>query len=392
MFYRANLCRLRALTALVAVAPFAAATIVPDLVHGQGLPSNPGDSAQKPATEQMPAAGKTGAKAQTAEKCQAAPRNIWDQPKQENGTVGSWAYTYFGSAARAELIPEKIKTNGGGKLEGDSRKGGTSEIRVSYSAPSGPNQGFKAWIFVTPVGTYDIFEAELFLNGKPVDTMTFKSERGKAKPYAQSWDLKTLLGDDFGRIAELKNVRVAAAMDGQKFDILDADIEGTAAVVELMKTGADAYYAPYAALKACSGPQISGPGDNPESLDGTSGGSGSGGGKRCFVTTACCVMVGLGDECFELTALRRFRDRVLARSEDGRRDIRLYYEIAPLVLDEIERRGDGELLRRLYFSHILPCALAARLGLKALPRRVYRNMMAALVARYTPDRLDTLAA
>ena len=116
-----------------------------------------------------------------------------------------------------------------------------------------------------------------------------------------------------------------------------------------------------------------------------------GGGKKCFITTACCEVVGLADDCFELATLRRFRDRVLVRTGEGRRDIRLYYALAPSVLDEMRRRGETRRLLHLYFSHILPCAIGAKLGLVALPRRHYRDMMQRLVRRYRPDQLAIMA-
>ncbi len=38
----------------------------------------------------------------------------------------------------------------------------------------------------------------------------------------------------------------------------------------------------------------------------------------CFITTACCEVLGLDEDCFELRALRRYRDRVLASRPGGR--------------------------------------------------------------------------
>ena len=38
----------------------------------------------------------------------------------------------------------------------------------------------------------------------------------------------------------------------------------------------------------------------------------------CFITSACCEVLGLDEDCFELRALRRYRDRVLASRPGGR--------------------------------------------------------------------------
>jgi hypothetical protein len=66
----------------------------------------------------------------------------------------------------------------------------------------------------------------------------------------------------------------------------------------------------------------------------------------------------------------------------GKEDIALYYQRAPLMLAEIDRRGDSRLLLQLYATHILPSALAARLGLNGLARTLYTDMMARLERRY----------
>ncbi|ODS00729.1 hypothetical protein AUC68_14220 [Methyloceanibacter methanicus] len=316
-------------------------------------------------------------------------------PKQENGTLGSWSYQFFGPAAHADLIPEKIKTKGGGDLDGDVKTGGTAEYKIWYKAETGPKQGFNAWISVIPVGKYDVFKADLFVDGEKADSVVFQPEpdpKYKSKmnppPYAKSFNLTELFDGDMSRVAAIRNLRVAADMDGSGFDVFDADLDGTADVIEKMKTDSDAHYAVTTARKACAPPKISGPGANPESQD--ESGGGRGGPKKCFITTACCDVVGLADDCFELTALRRFRDEVLAQTADGQREIRLYYELAPLVLAEMRRRGHEPRLLGLYFGRILPCVLAAELGLEVLTRRMYRDMMVALVSRYRPDRLASM--
>ncbi len=45
----------------------------------------------------------------------------------------------------------------------------------------------------------------------------------------------------------------------------------------------------------------------------------------CFITTACCEVLGLDDDCFELRTLRRYRDQVLAARPGGDADIARYY-------------------------------------------------------------------
>ncbi len=86
----------------------------------------------------------------------------------------------------------------------------------------------------------------------------------------------------------------------------------------------------------------------------------------CFITTACCEVLGLDDDCFELRSLRRYRDRVLAARPGGEADIALYYALAPLILARLPEQSRTARLVLLYARFILPAALAAHLGFDAL--------------------------
>ena len=52
--------------------------------------------------------------------------------------------------------------------------------------------------------------------------------------------------------------------------------------------------------------------------------------KGCFLTTACCEVLGLPDDCFELRTLRRYRDETLAAMPGGNAAIAAYYRIGAL--------------------------------------------------------------
>ncbi len=97
--------------------------------------------------------------------------------------------------------------------------------------------------------------------------------------------------------------------------------------------------------------------------------------EGCFLTTACCELLCLPDDCFELRALRRFRDNVLARAPGGGAAIAEYYRTAPLILQALQGPERNPRLLRLYWRYILPSALAARLGLNRLTYRLYAGMM-----------------
>lgn len=111
--------------------------------------------------------------------------------------------------------------------------------------------------------------------------------------------------------------------------------------------------------------------------------------EGCFITSACCEAVGLNDDCFELRALRRYRDEVLAKRPGGADEIAAYYALAPLILARLPREGRKRLLAFLYARYILPSALAAQLGLNALAYRLYAAMLRELAFTFAPQAMNT---
>lgn len=63
-------------------------------------------------------------------------------------------------------------------------------------------------------------------------------------------------------------------------------------------------------------------------------GRGSGG---CFLTTVCCEEKGLPDDCYELTMMRKYRDEVLKKTEQGQQIVDFYYEQAPRIVEQIKK-------------------------------------------------------
>jgi hypothetical protein len=112
--------------------------------------------------------------------------------------------------------------------------------------------------------------------------------------------------------------------------------------------------------------------------------------EGCFMTSACCELLGLGENCFELTALRRYRDTALARQPGGAAKIAVYYELAPLILARMPQASRASHLAIVYVRYILPAAMAARLGMTALAYRLYVHMLVALAAAYVPERAAAL--
>ena len=107
--------------------------------------------------------------------------------------------------------------------------------------------------------------------------------------------------------------------------------------------------------------------------------------EGCFITTACCEVLGLDDDCFELRTLRRYRDDVIANRPGGEAAIARYYALAPLVLARLPQGARAARLRAIYARSILPAALAARLGLDALAYRLYVRMVEDLTREFAPE-------
>lgn len=113
--------------------------------------------------------------------------------------------------------------------------------------------------------------------------------------------------------------------------------------------------------------------------------------EGCFITTACCEVLGLGENCFELRALRRYRDQILAKRPGGAGEIAAYYVLAPEILARIPRRCRAARLRSIYARYILPSALAAKFGLDRLTYWLYRLMLDELRAEFTLDTKEGAA-
>ena len=106
--------------------------------------------------------------------------------------------------------------------------------------------------------------------------------------------------------------------------------------------------------------------------------------QGCFLTTACCEVLGLSDDCFELRTLRRYRDRVLIAMPDGHAALAAYYLVAPSILERLPQEERATQLLSVYIRFILPSAVAARLGLDRLAYALYARMMDKLFCAYAP--------
>ncbi|MBT3275352.1 MAG: hypothetical protein HN368_19510 [Spirochaetales bacterium] len=109
-----------------------------------------------------------------------------------------------------------------------------------------------------------------------------------------------------------------------------------------------------------------------------------GGTKRnCFITTAVCERLDLPDDCEELTTLRNFRDRYLAKRDSMLDDIREYYKIAPLITNEIDKRENaGSIYSEIYQDHIKTAVSAINSNKLEKAYFIYKNMVEQLKNRF----------
>jgi len=75
--------------------------------------------------------------------------------------------------------------------------------------------------------------------------------------------------------------------------------------------------------------------------------------NNCYLTTACAVAMQLPDDCHELKTLRKFRDGYVSETNEGKKLIKEYYEIAPKIVDAINRTGVGSNIFKNLYVEIL---------------------------------------
>lgn len=255
--------------------------------------------------------------------------------------VGSWSVTVSRNQGAAVPLAAAVATAQATSADGTVTIAG--QLGLDYYSEPGEHQGFAAVLRVWQKGEgAPARDARVFVDGRQVEAFLL----GEVKfSDPASW-----YGGDLAGLQAARSIKVTVADGGDTVTAYEVNLEGTAKAMALMKSTEDRYY------------RIHGATPPSESFD-------------CFLTTACCGLIGLPDDCFELTTLRRFRDDIMMATADGRADVARYYAEAPRIVAAIRRRGEERILLRLYLTHILPSALAARLGLRRTARRLYTNMM-----------------
>lgn len=102
-------------------------------------------------------------------------------------------------------------------------------------------------------------------------------------------------------------------------------------------------------------------------------------GLSCYISTAVYRSLDKPDDCYELTTLRKYRDTYLMESEEGRKIVEEYYNIAPTIVNRIGRRADAdEIYHGIWDSYLEPCIRLIETDRKEECRDLYITMVRTL--------------
>ena len=110
-----------------------------------------------------------------------------------------------------------------------------------------------------------------------------------------------------------------------------------------------------------------------------------GGGGGCFITSACLATIPIPEAERVLDTLRAFRDSYVIGYPDGRGLIASYYDIAPRIVEAIERSGQAQMVyEELSCRLIRKCLEAIERGESAEALAVYKSIFLELRERFLP--------
>lgn len=105
--------------------------------------------------------------------------------------------------------------------------------------------------------------------------------------------------------------------------------------------------------------------------------------KMCYITTAVCKSLKLGDDCMQLKLLRDYRDNILSLDEDGKSLISEYYDIAPTIVSRINQRPDAdEIYMNLWNKYISKCVEYLEENNYQSCKTIYQDMVITLKKEY----------
>ena len=90
-----------------------------------------------------------------------------------------------------------------------------------------------------------------------------------------------------------------------------------------------------------------------------------------------------GDDCYELTQFRRFRDGYLTEQADGKALVEEYYRIAPRIVSAIDRLAEAkEIYASLWHKYLCECLHLIESGHLDACKSLYVKMVRDLEKQY----------
>lgn len=103
----------------------------------------------------------------------------------------------------------------------------------------------------------------------------------------------------------------------------------------------------------------------------------------CYITTAVCESQHKPDDCYELTLLREYRDKYLLGTASGEEVVACYYDIAPTIVNRINKEKDAsKLYQEIYDTYLSSCIRLIEEDRREECRDVYTRMVKDLQKKY----------
>lgn len=105
--------------------------------------------------------------------------------------------------------------------------------------------------------------------------------------------------------------------------------------------------------------------------------------RFCYITTAVCESLNKGDDCYELTTLRDYRDNYLSSQKEGSALVKEYYDVAPTIVKRISRLdGSAKVYSEIWETYLSPCIRLIEEDQKEACQELYTEMVKDLENRY----------
>ena len=111
-------------------------------------------------------------------------------------------------------------------------------------------------------------------------------------------------------------------------------------------------------------------------------------GIGCYLTSACMAyyLTNFDDNCYELTMMRWLRDNVVSEE-----DVKHYYEVAPIIVEEIDQEEHKDMIYNYIYDNVLDaCVHAIENGDYQLAYKIYKDNVMYLEDYYINKPLNRI--